>query len=251
MRKIDPNTLELEERVVKTNKCQKTHKGGRTLSWNALVVVGDGHGHVGAAIGKARGIPDAIRKGFEAAKKELISVPLAGQTIPHQIQSHHGASVVLLKPASPGTGVVAGGSMRHILEAAGVKDVVAKSLGSANAINTAWATLRALSELRSPTEVARLRGVETEQLTYRPPGGSEGANGNGRGEVAVAPEARRRGSGARGAAPAAAAVAEAERPGPEVTPAGGSVAEPEAAPPAEPELAPDEGTTAEGAEDAQ
>lgn len=164
MPKIDPNTLELEERVVKTNKCQKTHKGGRTLSWNALVVVGDGHGHVGAAIGKARGIPDAIRKGFEAAKKELIQVPLAGTTIPHQIRCHHGAAEVLLKPAAPGTGVVAGGSMRHILEAAGVKDVVGKSLGSANAINTAWATLHALEQLRSPGEMARLRGVE-EQLT--------------------------------------------------------------------------------------
>src|SRR4051795_7554571 len=178
MPKIDPSSLELEERVVKTNKCQKTHKGGRTLSWNALVVVGDGHGHVGAAIGKARGIPDAIRKGFEAARKQLIRVPLAGQTIPHQIQSHHGASIVLLKPASPGTGVVAGGSMRHILEAAGVKDVVGKSLGSANAINTTWATLRALSELRSPGEMARLRGVDAEDLTPRRNGGSNGTNGH-------------------------------------------------------------------------
>jgi small subunit ribosomal protein S5 len=177
MPKIDPSSLELEERVVKTNKCQKTHKGGRTLSWNALVVVGDGHGHVGAAIGKARGIPDAIRKGFEAAKKELIRVPLAGQTIPHQIQSHHGASIVLLKPASPGTGVVAGGSMRHILEAAGVKDVVAKSLGSANSINTTWATLRALSELRSPGEMAKLRGVDAADLMPRRNGSSNGANG--------------------------------------------------------------------------
>jgi small subunit ribosomal protein S5 len=176
MPKIDPNSLELEERVVKTNKCQKTHKGGRTLSWNALVVVGDGHGHVGAAIGKARGIPDAIRKGFEAAKKELIKVPLAGATIPHQITSHHGASIVLLKPAQPGTGVVAGGSMRHILEAAGVKDVVGKSLGSANAINTTWATLRALSELRSPGEMARLRGYEDESQI----GQRNGGNGNGR-----------------------------------------------------------------------
>lgn len=183
MPKIDPNSLELEERVVKTNKCQKTHKGGRTLSWNALVVVGDGNGHVGAAIGKARGIPDAIRKGFEAAKKELIQVPLAGVTIPHAIQSHHGASIVLLKPAAPGTGVVAGGSMRHILEAAGVKDVVGKSLGSANAINTAWATLRALSELRSPGEVARLRGVDTAELSYRREGS---AGGNGRSEAGMA-----------------------------------------------------------------
>jgi len=174
MPKIDPNSLDLEERVVKTNKCQKTHKGGRTLSWNALVVVGDGRGHVGAAIGKARGIPDAIRKGFESAKKVLIEVPLAGNTIPHRIQSHHGASIVLLKPAAPGTGIVAGGSMRHILEAAGVKDIVAKSLGSANAINTAWATLQALSELRSPAQVARLRGVDIEDLSYAP------RNGNGR-----------------------------------------------------------------------
>src|SRR2546430_10778024 len=107
MPKIDPNSLELEERVVKTNKCQKTHKGGRTLSWNALVVVGDGHGHVGAAIGKARGIPDAIRKGFEAAKKELIKVPLAGAAIPHQRHSHPRASIPLLKRASPVNGALA------------------------------------------------------------------------------------------------------------------------------------------------
>src|SRR5947209_15831130 len=124
MPKIDPNTLELEERVVKTNKCQKTHKGGRTLSWNALVVVGDGHGHVGAAIGKARGIPDAIRKGVEAAKKAIIRVPLDGTTIPHAVVVSAGASRVLLKPAAPGTGVVAGGSVRAILEAAGVRDVL-------------------------------------------------------------------------------------------------------------------------------
>lgn len=167
MPRIDANTLELEERVVKTNKVQKTHKGGRTLSWNALVVVGDGRGHVGAAIGKARGIPDAIRKGFEAAKKELIYVPLAGNTIPHQIQSASGAAVVMLKPAAPGTGVVAGGSVRHILEAAGVKDVLAKSLGSSNAINTAWATMKALSELKSVERVAALRGMAPEDLPVR------------------------------------------------------------------------------------
>jgi small subunit ribosomal protein S5 len=191
MPKIDPSTLELEERVVKTNKCQKTHKGGRTLSWNALVVVGDGHGHVGAAIGKARGIPDAIRKGFEAAKKELIRVPLAGVTIPHAVRSHHGASVVLLKPATPGTGVVAGGSMRHILEAAGVKDVVGKSLGSANAINTAWATLQALSELRSPEQILRLRGFEDE-----PDGRRNGGNGTGPAvDAGAEPEAAEAGNG--------------------------------------------------------
>src|SRR6476659_9025634 len=154
MAKIDPNSLTLEERIVKTNKCQKTHKGGRTLSWNALVVVGDGRGHVGAAIGKAHGIPDAIRKGVEAAKKQIIEVPLAGTTIPHAIVLSFGASKVMLKAASPGSGVVAGGSVRAVLEAAGVRDVLAKSLGSSNAINAAWATLEALRTLRTPEEVA-------------------------------------------------------------------------------------------------
>src|SRR5688500_6333195 len=105
MAKIDPNTLDLVEQVVKTNKCQKTHKGGRTMSWNALVVVGDKHGHVGAAMGKARGIPDAIRKGTEAAKKAIINVPLDGTTIPHPVVISFGASTVMLKPAAPGTGV--------------------------------------------------------------------------------------------------------------------------------------------------
>jgi len=167
MPRIDPNTLELEERVVKTNKCQKTHKGGRTLSWNALVVVGDGRGHVGAAIGKARGIPDAIRKGVEAAKKEIIEVPLDGTTIPHAVLISYGASKVMLKPASPGTGVVAGGSVRAVLEAAGVRDVLAKSLGSSNAINAAWATLAALRSLRTPEEVAERRGVEMSTLSVR------------------------------------------------------------------------------------
>ncbi|MBM3457283.1 MAG: 30S ribosomal protein S5 [Armatimonadetes bacterium] len=167
MRRIDPTTLELEEKVVKTNKCQKTHKGGRTLSWNALVVVGDGRGHVGAGMGKARGIPDAIRKGVEAAKKELIEVPLDGTTIPHPVVTSWGASRIMLKPASPGTGVVAGGSVRAVLEAAGVRDVLAKSLGSSNPINTAWATLRALQELRTPEEVADLRGVDIRSMPVR------------------------------------------------------------------------------------
>jgi small subunit ribosomal protein S5 len=167
MRRIDPNALDLEERVVKTNKVQKTHKGGRTLSWNALVVVGDGRGHVGAAIGKARGIPDAIRKGVEAAKKAIIRVELDGTTIPHQVLERWGAAEVMLKPASPGTGIVAGGSVRAILEAVGVRDVLAKSLGSANAINTAWATIKALEALQSPLQVAQLRGVETSQFQLR------------------------------------------------------------------------------------
>lgn len=167
MPKIDPNTLELEERVVKTNKCQKTHKGGRTMSWNALVVVGDGHGHVGAAMGKARGIPDAIRKATEGAKKVIIRVPLDGTTIPHPVTLSWGASTVLLKPAAPGTGVVAGGSVRAVLEAAGVRDVLAKSLGSSNPINTCWATIKALQSLHTPEEVAARRGVGMEQLSVR------------------------------------------------------------------------------------
>ena len=167
MRRIDAGALDLEERVIKTNKVQKTHKGGRTLSWNALVVVGDGRGHVGVALGKARGIPDAIRKGVEAAKKALIRVELDGTTIPHHIVADWGAAKVMLKPASPGTGVVAGGSVRAILEAAGVRDVLAKSLGSANPINTAWATIEALQGLRSPLEIAQLRGVDVSRFPVR------------------------------------------------------------------------------------
>lgn len=185
MPKIDPNTLELEERVIKTNKCQKTHKGGRTMSWNALVVVGDGHGHVGAAMGKARGIPDAIRKGTEAAKKVIIRVPLDGTTIPHSITLSWGASTVMLKPAAPGTGVVAGGSVRAILEAAGVRDVLAKSLGSSNAINTAWATLKALESLRTPEQISALRGVGEEQLSVRRQKPAHG-DSNGTGSLATA-----------------------------------------------------------------
>jgi len=186
MRRIDPNTLELEERVVKTNKCQKTHKGGRTMSWNALVVVGDRRGHVGTGIGKARGIPDAIRKGVESAKKAIIEVPLDGTTIPHAVTVSAGASTVLLKPAAPGTGIVAGGSVRAILEAAGVRDVLAKSLGSSSPINTAWATIKALQSLRTPEEVAELRGVGLDQMRVvrqkAPTHGLATAEGDGHGE---------------------------------------------------------------------
>lgn len=178
MRRVDSAALDLEERVIKTNKVQKTHKGGRTLSWNALVVVGDGRGHVGVALGKARGIPDAIRKGVEAAKKAIVRVELDGTTIPHQVLEQWGAAEVLLKPASPGTGVVAGGSVRAILEAAGVRDVLAKSLGSSNPINTAWATMRALQALRSPLEVAQLRGVEVSRFQLRPSQTEETRNGD-------------------------------------------------------------------------
>jgi small subunit ribosomal protein S5 len=164
MPRINADTLNLEERVIKTNKVQKTHKGGRTLSWNALVVVGDGEGHVGVGLGKARGVPDAIRKGVEDAKKSIIEVPLLGTSIPHQVLGQAGSSLVLLKPAAPGTGVVAGGSVRAILEVAGVKDVLGKSLGSPNPINTAAATMDCLAKLKQADEVAKLRGKSLDEL---------------------------------------------------------------------------------------
>lgn len=159
---LDPTGL--EDRLVQTNKVQKTHKGGRTMSWNALVVVGDRNGRVGAGLGKARAIPDAVRKATEAAKKNLIEVPRAGTTIPHEVLARHGAAQVLLKPASPGTGIVAGSSVRTILELAGISDVLGKSLGSSNAINIAWATIRALQMLKRPEEVAALRGKRVKDL---------------------------------------------------------------------------------------
>jgi small subunit ribosomal protein S5 len=163
--KIDPNTLNLEERVVRTNKCQKTTKGGRTMSWSALVIVGDRDGHVGCGTGKARAIPDAIRKGIEAAKKNIIEVPIVGGTVPHELLESEGAAEVMIKPASAGTGIVAGSSMRTILELAGVHDVLGKSLGSANATNIAWATMKALKKMKRADEVARLRSTTVEEMT--------------------------------------------------------------------------------------
>jgi len=164
MPRINADTLNLEERVIKTNKVQKTHKGGRTMSWNALVVVGDREGHVGIGLGKARGVPDAIRKGIEEAKKNIIKVPLLGVTVPHVVIGKAGSSRVLIKPAAPGTGVVAGGSVRPILEVAGVRDVLAKSLGASNAINTANATIDALLQLKRAENVAKLRGKSLSDM---------------------------------------------------------------------------------------
>jgi small subunit ribosomal protein S5 len=164
---INPDTLDLQERVIQTNKVQKTHKGGRTMSWSILVVVGNGNGYVGVGIGKARAIPDAIRKGVEAARKSLVHVPIVGSTIPHEIFFRQGAAEIMLKPASPGTGVVAGGSTRAILELAGVHDVLAKSLGSSNKVNTAWATIEALRRLKRASDVARLRGIGISELVSK------------------------------------------------------------------------------------
>ena len=164
MPRINPDTLDLEEQVIRTNKVQKTHKGGRSMSWNVLVAVGDRNGHVGVGLGKAVGIPDAIRKGMEDAKKNLIEVPLVGTTVPHEMETRYGAALVRIKPASPGTGVVAGGAVRPIMELAGIRDVLAKSLGSPNPINTARATIKCLLEMRTPEKVAALRGTSLEEM---------------------------------------------------------------------------------------
>jgi len=150
--------VELQERLVNINPVSKTVKGGRTRSFSALVVVGDGNGKVGAGLGKAKEVPEAIRKATEEAKKNMISVPIVGTTIPHEITETYGGARVLLKPASEGTGVIAGGPVRAVLESAGVRDVLTKSLGSANPINVVRATIQGLTSLRTVEDVARLRG---------------------------------------------------------------------------------------------
>ena len=164
MAKINPDTLNLVEQVIKTNKVQKTHKGGRTMRWSVLSAVGDHEGHIGIGLGKAAGIPDAIRKSIEDAKKNIVKIPLIDGTVPHEVVVRLGAARVMIKPASPGTGVVAGGAVRPIVELAGIKDVLAKVLGSRNAINTARATIMALTSMKIAENVCRARNKKMEDL---------------------------------------------------------------------------------------
>jgi small subunit ribosomal protein S5 len=165
--KIDASGLELKDTVVSISRVTKVVKGGKNLSFSALVVIGDGHGVVGFGIGKAKEVPSAIKKAIEAAKKVLVRVPMAGSTIPHPVLGQFGAGSVLLKPAPEGTGIIAGGAVRAVVESAGIHNVMTKSLGSANAHNVVRATFSGLGLLKEPATVARLRGLDLDEMMGR------------------------------------------------------------------------------------
>ena len=158
---------DLTDRVVRVNRVSKVVKGGRKFSFSALIVVGDMNGRVGAGIGKAREVTEAIRKGMDVAKRNMITVPMVGTTIPHEVRLKLGSAKIMLKPAAPGTGVISGGAMRAVIETAGIKDILTKSHGTNNPINTVRATLAALQQLRTVQQIAELRGKEVEQIVGR------------------------------------------------------------------------------------
>ncbi len=178
---------DLSDRVVRVNRVSKVVKGGRKFSFSALIVVGDMNGRVGAGIGKAKEVTEAIRKGMDVAKRNMITVPMVGTTIPHEVRLKWGAARIMLKPAAPGTGVISGGAMRAVIETAGIKDILTKSHGTNNPINTVRATLAALQQLKTAQQIAELRGKEVEQIVgkrlaaayRRQEGGGKGASANG------------------------------------------------------------------------